>query len=87
MILIQRADGVEPSGGTILANGMTLDFETKTEEAVGSGGAVTGLVGILSGAATFAVTCSMQGENPDPEWCLPYLGRLRTEAEGCVGGG
>ena len=87
MIVIQRADGVEPPGGVVLGNGMTLDYWTKTEDAVGSGGAVAGLAGILSGAASYAVTCSMQGEVPDAEWCLPVLGALRTEAEGCVEGG
>jgi hypothetical protein len=83
VIGIQPADGVEPLGGVVLANGMTLDYETKTEEAVGSGGAVAGLVGALSGTSVFAVVCSMQSEFPDAEWCLPYLGRLRTEAEAC----
>lgn len=87
MIVIQRADGVDPPGGVVLGNGMTLDYETRTEEAVGSGGAVAGLVGILSSAAIYAVTCSMQGDRPEAEWCLPVLGALRTEAEGCVEGG
>jgi hypothetical protein len=86
MIVIQRAEGVEPRGGSVLSNGMTLDYSTKTEEAAGSGGAVAGLVGILSGGAVFAVTCTMQGEIPDAEWCLPLFGRLRTEADGCAEG-
>ncbi len=85
LIGIQRAEGVDPSGGVVLANGMTLDYEARTEGAVGSGGAVAGLVGILSGTSVFGVTCSMQAEVPDAEWCLPVLGALRPAADGCGG--
>jgi hypothetical protein len=85
MIVLNRADGVElGDDGVVLKNGLKLDYDTSTEEAAGSGGAVAGLVGLLGSDPPLAVTCSMQSEIPDAEWCLPILGQLRSEADGCT---
>jgi hypothetical protein len=80
-------DALDTPKSLVLENGMTFVYGTATEEAVGSGGAAAFLEGVLGSVSPLGVTCAMQGEVPDAEWCLPVLGRLRTEAEGCETGG
>jgi hypothetical protein len=67
----------------VLPNGLTLHYSARTGEAVGSGGAEVRLAGWLEGETPLGVSCSTQGETVSPDWCLPVLGELRLEAEGC----
>jgi hypothetical protein len=77
------ANGVRTSETTVLENGMSLAYRTETREAVGSGGAEAFLDGIISSEPTVRVTCTMQGEVPDAAWCIPVLGKLRPQEDGC----
>jgi hypothetical protein len=84
VLSVGPADPIETSETVSLENGMTLDYLTDTEEAVGSGGAVAVLLGVLGTTPPLGVTCTMQGEFPDATWCLPVLEGLRPLAQGCA---
>lgn len=68
-----------------LGAGWTIAYASGVVEAEGSGGAEAQLQGWMSGPASLAVSCTRQGESPDPEWCLPILGQLRPIAEQSCG--
>jgi hypothetical protein len=86
VISVGPVEGIEPTDTVILQNGITLEYLTDTEDAVGSGGAAAFLMGVLGSTPPLGVTCTMQGEVPDAAWCLPVLGDLRPMAEGCAKG-
>jgi hypothetical protein len=68
----------------LLPNGLTARYATEEDEAAGSGGAEVRLSGWLEGEEPLiGIGCFTQTEYGGPEWCLPILGELRPEAEGC----
>jgi hypothetical protein len=77
------ASEVRTSETTVLENGMSLAYRTETVEAVGSGGAEAFLEGIISSEPTVKITCTMQAEVPDAAWCIPVIGKLRPQEDGC----
>lgn len=81
LLILKR--GTPPAGGPLgpkreLAGGGWLSYRLDDDPGGGSGGPIAELNGVLEiGAAEFAVTCTDQSEwGGDPEWCLPYLGRI-----------
>jgi hypothetical protein len=83
VIAIGAAEVIDAQTTVILENGLSLAYWTDVEEAVGSGGGAAFLQGRLESAPPMNVTCMMQDESPEAEWCLPLLGQIRTMAEGC----
>lgn len=82
LLILSR--GAPPSGGPLgpkrdLASGGRLAYRLEDETGGGSGGPIAELNGILEiGKAELAVTCTDQSEwSRDPEWCLPFLGRIQ----------
>jgi hypothetical protein len=84
VIAIAPAEEIDAQRTVTLENGMSFAYWTETEEAVGSGGAAAFLQGRLESSPPLTVTCTMQAEIPDAEWCLPLLGSIRTMTEGCA---
>ena len=75
--------GSLPAGGPLgpkreLPSGGRLSYRLEDDTGGGSGGPIAELNGILEiGPVELAVTCTDQSEwSRDPEWCLPYVGRI-----------
>jgi hypothetical protein len=66
-----------------LPNGLVAHYRTTVDEAAGSGGSEVLLSGWLEGAVPLGIGCWTQTEYGSPDWCLPILGELRPEADGC----
>jgi hypothetical protein len=69
-----------------LPNGMTVYYSLGLSEPKGSAGPIADLTGWLDADVPLGVSCWTRQEIPNPEWCLPILGQLRPEAEGCAAG-
>jgi hypothetical protein len=62
-----------------LSNGIRIRYAVDADIGGGSGGTEAELRGELQlGAETLVLTCRDQGERPDPEWCIAYLGHLKS---------
>ena len=81
LLILKR--GAPPAGGPLgpkreLPSGGWLSYRLDDDAGGGSGGPIAELNGVLEvGAVELAVTCTDQSEwGGDPEWCLPYVGRI-----------
>ena len=65
-----------------LANGALLRYSIESDLGGGSGGSEAELAGRLNlSGRVLAIVCRHQSEwNPDPSWCINYLGYLKVEA-------
>lgn len=88
MIWLFSRNSIEPTGeappeSRDLPNGLVAHYGTRVDQGEGSGGSEVMLSGWLEGDASLGVACWTQQEYPSPEWCLPILGELRPETDGC----
>jgi hypothetical protein len=77
-------------GGEELENGLFLKLQSPEVAAKGKDEGLVVMRGLLMtpfpAPLVFEMTCSSQGTNPDTDWCVPLLKRMRTKADGCAMG-